>query len=76
MGYPLASSVLRILSETVLYVSSFEQALRSLVSSPLTRLAKVPLGWEELYSKYWNLFVCLKYGFKSKMREVACLVPL
>ena len=63
----------KILIETLLYVSSFEQALRSLVSSPLTRLAKMPLGWEELNSRYWNLFVALKYGLKSSIREVVCL---
>ena len=62
MGYPLALSVFKILSETMSYVSSFEQDLRSLVSSPLTRLAKVPLGWEELYSRYWNLLVLWRGG--------------
>ena len=76
LGYPLSLSVFSILSETVLYVSSSEQALRILVSSPLIRLAKVPLGWEELYSKYWNLFVTLKNGFRSNIREVVCLLPL
>ena len=43
-GYPLSLRAFRSLSETFLYVSSSEQALRSLVSSPLVRLAKVPLG--------------------------------
>ena len=38
LGYPLSLKAFSV------YVSSLEQALRSLVSSPLTRLAKVPLG--------------------------------
>ena len=46
------------------------------MSSPLVRLAKVPLGWAELYSRYWNLLVALKNGAVSSMREVACLGPL
>ena len=32
------------ISETFLYVSSFEHALRNLVSSPLIRLEKMPFG--------------------------------
>ena len=40
------------------------------MSSPLVRLAKVPMGWAELYSKYWNLLVLLKNGAMSNMREV------
>ena len=55
------------MSETFLYVSRSEHALRSLVSSPLVRLAKVPMGWAELYSKY---LVLLKNGAMSNMREV------
>ena len=46
------------------------------MSSPLTRLAKVPLGLEELYSKYWSLLVGLKNGLRSNFREVTCLGPL
>ena len=55
LGYPLCFNAVKSLSETVLYVSSLEHALSSLVSSPLARLVKVPLGWAELYSRYWNL---------------------
>ena len=76
LGYPLSLNAVRSLSVTSLYVSSFEQALRSLVSSPLTRLENVPFGWAELYCKYWNLLVALKNGFISSMREDVCLCPL
>ena len=43
------------------------------MSSPLIRLVKMLLLWAELYSKYWNLLVGLKYGLMSRMLEVACL---
>ena len=64
------------LSDTILYVSSFEHALRSLVSSPLARLVNVPLGWAELYSKYCSLLVGLKNGLISSMWEDVYLCPL
>ena len=54
----------------------FLQPLRSLVSSPLARLAKVPFGWAELYCRYCSLLVGLKKGFTSNMLDVACLLPL
>ena len=76
MGYPLSLKALSSFSETLEYVSSSEQALRSLVSSPLVRLVKIPFGWAELNSKYWNLLVFLKNGFMSGLREVSCLWPL
>ena len=42
----------------------------SLVISPLARLAKVPLGWAELYSNIWNLLVALKKGLVS---SISCM---
>lgn len=76
VGYLLSCSAFVSLVETLLYVSSSEQALRSLVSSPLARLAKVFFGWAELYSRYWNLFVGLKYGLMSSIRESSYRLPL
>ena len=43
-GYPLSLRAFKSLSVMFLYVSSLEQALRSLVSSPFARLVNVPLG--------------------------------
>ena len=76
VGYPLSLNKLRSLSETFWYMSLSEQALRSLISSPLTKFLNVPLGCAEVYFKYWNLFVGLKNGFVSSMSEDWCLLPL
>ena len=76
LGYSLSLKAVRILFVTSLYASWSEHALSNLVSSPLTRLEKMFLGWAELYSRYWNLFVGLKKGLKSSMREDVCLFPL
>ena len=51
-GYPLSLNIWYILSCILLYSVLQEQALRSLVNSPLTTPLNMFLGWAEEYSKY------------------------